>query len=121
MCPRAQRLAHCARQPVRHVTTAVAGRGHHRRHQDGQDRLVRDQVAARGVRGDLPSQLGSATSARSRSPEEMCAAPVFCVNHLLCVPFPAPGGDTMMTRTIFNPRRLCLSSIACLSRQPPGV
>jgi hypothetical protein len=32
------------------------------------------------------------------SPEEMCAAPVFAVSHLLCVPFPAPGGDSMITR-----------------------
>src|ERR1700730_19047571 len=41
-----------------------------------------------------------ATSARSRSPEEICAAPVSCVSHLPCVPFPAPGGDSMTTRTM---------------------
>src|ERR1700722_12749159 len=46
----------------------------------------------------------------------MCAGPVCCVSHLPCVPLPAPGGDSITTRTTvtaphFSPRRPCRSSI----------
>src|SRR5271166_6362404 len=54
-----------------------------------------------------PRSVPRAISALSRSPDEICAIPVASDSCSQCVPLPAPGGDSMISRmTTHLPREL---------------
>jgi hypothetical protein len=69
----AQRLRHRSREPVKHVSASFAGRGDHHWRQDAGDQVIGNEVALRGVRRDLQSQVRPALDL---GPEEITGGDV---------------------------------------------